>query len=226
MFKKLFLIFSLVLGMSTSAIAVGAQEVDGIQAPDIPEVEIEGAEFGYSRSFSVDFMTLMEDPEYDPEDMSAMMRSISIQGIQFDSEDNAQAYIDQNTEALEAAQQSGDETMEGIEASELEGYDVDGLIVTMDMPDIGIAMTMIVFVDGDQVFQITATDADVETSRTTAESVLEFVLDNEVQDEEVTFNEDGTSTGGVFDRMPTADHELVGDLTSVMDMELMPPSAE
>ena len=224
--KRLFLVFSLLLSMAASTVAVSAQ-VDGVEAPDIPETDIEGAQIAYSRMYSVDFMALMDDPDVDLEtDMAAMMRSMSIQGIQFDSEDNAKAYVELSMDALDEAMESDPETMEGMEASELEGFDVDGIVVSMDMPDVGIAMTLILFVDGDQVFQISATDADVETSRATAESLVEYVLDNEVQTEEVTFNEDGTSTGGVFDRMPAADHELVGDLTSVTDMELMPPAGE
>lgn len=224
--KRLFLVFSLLLSMAASTVAVSAQ-VDGVEAPDIPDVEIEGAEVAYSRLYSVDFMALMEDPDVDLEaDMSAMMRSMSIQGIQFDNEDNAKAYVEDNIAAIDEAMESDPETMEGIEVSELEGFDVDGIVISMDMPDVGIAVSMVLFVDGDQVFQISATEANVETARATAESLVEYVLENDVQDEEVTFNEDGTSTGGVFDRMPAADHELVGDLTSVSDMELMPPAAE
>ena len=223
--KRLFLIFSLLLSMGASAVAVGAQ-TDGVEAPEIPEIEIEGAETAFSRSYSVDFMALMDDPDYDPEDTAAMMRSMSIQGIQFDSEDNANAYLQMNLDAMDEAAESDPEALEGVEFSELEGFDADGIVIAMDMPDVGIAMTMVLLVDGDQVFQISATDADLESTNATAESLVEFVLDNEVQDEEVTFNADGTSTGGVYDRMPAADHELVGDLTSVSDTELMPPSAE
>ena len=223
--KRLFLVLSLLLGMVTSTVAVSAQ-VDGVEAPDVPEMEIEGVEFAYSRSYSVDFMAIMEDPEYDPEDTSAMMRSMSIQGIQFESEDAANAYMDQNQKALDEAAAEDPEAMGGIAFSELEGFDVDGMIITMDMPDIGIAMVMVVFADGDQVFQVSTTEADVDTAKAAAESLIEYIVDNDVQDEEITFNEDGTSTGGMFDRMPAADDELVGDLTTVSDMELIAPGAE
>lgn len=228
--KKMLATLALLLTFGLSFSAVAAQ--DGVEAPDVDgmEMEVEGAEYAYGRTYSVDFEALMSTPDVDMAslDTSAMMRSISIQGVQFDSEDNANKYIEDSKASIDEAM-NGDEALEGMEdltVSELEGFDKDGLLVTMGMPDLEAGMVMIVFVDGDQVYQITSIDGSVEDAQTKAEEVTQYVIDAEIENEEVTFNADGTSTGGVFDRMPAAGDEIVGDLTGVMDMEVLAPGAE
>jgi hypothetical protein len=50
----------------------------------------------------------------------------------------------------------------------------------------------------------------------------EFMLDAEIGDEEITLVDDGTSTGGAFDLMPSAeDEELRGGLSPVADIDLL-----
>lgn len=224
--KKLLITLSLLLtiGFATSGVAA---QTDGVQAPDLEGMEaaydVEGLQSVYDRTFSVDFEAMMASPDADLEslDMSVLMNSISIQGMTFDSEDNAKNYIDDMKSEMEKAVEEGDaETFEGMEISELEGFDVDGIRVDMDMPDLEIAVSMIMFSDGNHVFQVMVMNADMETAQSHADEVAQFVIDAEIENEEITFSEDGTSTGGVFDRMPTSDDEIVGDLTSTMDTEL------
>lgn len=227
--KKFLLTLSLLLsfGLSFSAVA----QVDGVEAPNLEEPsfsEVEGLESIYDRTFSVDIETMLASPDADfaEMDMSAMMRTISIQGMQFDSEDNAEAYFDDMLEQMNTAMEENPEATEDVEVADLEGFDVDGVQITMDMPDLGIAATMNVFVDGNQVFQVMAMDSDQATASTLAEEVTQFVVDADSNDDDVTFNADGTSTGGVFERMPTADDEIVGDLTGVMDTEIFAGEVE
>lgn len=227
--KKFLLTLSLLLsfGLSFSAVA----QVDGVEAPNLEEPsfsEVEGLESIYDRTFSVDIETMLASPDADfaEMDMSAMMRTISIQGMQFDSEDNAEAYLDDMLEQMNTAMEENPEATEDVEVADLEGFDVDGVQITMDMPDLGIAATMNIFVDGNQVFQVMVMDSDQATASTLAEEVTQFVVDADSNDDDVTFNADGTSTGGVFERMPTADDEIVGDLTGVMDTEIFAGEVE
>ena len=225
--KKLLITLSLLLTFSFAATNVAAQ-VEGVPAPDLGDLdaafeEIEGLQSIYDRTFSVDIEALMSDPEFDVAnmDMSTMMNMIMIRGYTFDSEDNAKAFIEMTVSEMDKAiaeDESG--LFEGMEVTELEGFDVDGIRVTMDMPDLGAGMSYIVFVDGNQVFQVSVMDAALDAANEKVDAVAQFVIDAEGSSDDVTLNADGTSTGGVFDRMPTADDEIVGDLSSVTDSEL------
>lgn len=226
--KKLLLTLSLLLTLGLSASGVAAQ----VEAPNLddvdPTADVEGIQSIYDRTFSVDFEALMASPEadFDNLDISAMMSVISIQGMTFDSEDNANAYLDQMRDELDASMEEDPSTFDGIEISDLDGFDVDGLQLIMDMADLEITASVVIFVDGNQVFQIMVMNSDLETAKASADAVTQFVIDAETETEEVTFNADGTSTGGVFDRMPTGDDEVVGDLTGVLDSEIFVEGAE
>lgn len=226
--KKLLITLSLLLTIAFASSGVAAQ-TDGVEAPDLEELaagayDVEGLQSVYDRSFSMDIEAIMASPDFDVEslDMSAMMNIISIQGITFDSEDNAKAYMDDMKSEMEAAleDEAAAEMLENVEITDIEDFDVEGLHIVTSMPDLEIEATMYVFIDGNHVFQIMSMNADAEVAQSSAEAVTQFVIDADVETEEVTFNEDGTSTGGVFDRMPTGDDEVVGELTDVMDMEL------
>lgn len=226
--KRLLITLSLLLSLGLSASGVAAQ-TDGVEAPDLEALsadayDVEGLQSVYDRTFSVDIEAMMASPDFDiaEMDVSAMMNIISIQGITFDSEDNAKAYMDDMKSEMEAAleDEANAEMLENVEISDMEGFDVDGLRVVTSMPEMEVEATMFIFVDGNHAFQVMAMNSDAEAANSSAEAVTQFVIDAEIETEEVTFSEDGTSTGGVFDRMPTGDDEVVGDLTGVMDMEL------
>lgn len=223
--KKLFITLSLLLTLGFASSGAAAQ-TDGVEAPEVnldAAYDVEGLQSVYDRTFSVDFEAMMASPDADPEslDMSAMMNVITIQGITFDNDDNAQAYIDDMKSQMEQAVEEGDAaTFEDMEISDLDGFDVEGIRVDMNMPDLDVAASMIIFSDGNHVFQVMVMNADLATAQASTDEVTQFVIDADSETDEVTFSDDGTSTGGVFDRMPAADDEIVGDLTSVMDTEI------
>lgn len=219
--KKILLTITMLLTLALSAQGVAAQ----VEAPEIESVdysEIDGLQSVYSRAYTVDFMAMMSSPDANLEemDMAAMMRNISIQGYTFESEDQAKAFLDTTKEEAEGGLTEAEDLGE-VEMKDLEAVDKEGVTMTMvmDLEGESIAMTVHMFVDGNHLFMVISTDADLDASNSKADAVAQYVVDAEVQNEEVTFSEDGTSTGGVFDRMPEAGHELVADLT-VMDMEL------
>ena len=219
--KKILLTITMLLTLALSAQGVAAQ----VEAPEIESVdysEIAGLQSAYSRAYTVDFMAMMSSPDANLEemDMAAMMRNISIQGYTFESEDQAKAFLDTTKEEAEGGLTEAEDLGE-VEMKDLEAVDKEGVTMTMvmDLEGESIAMTVHMFVDGNHLFMVISTDADLDASNSKADAVAQYVVDAEVQNEEVTFSEDGTSTGGVFDRMPEAGHELVADLT-VMDMEL------
>ena len=217
--------FLLTLGFATSGVAA---QTDGVEAPDLEGMEaaydVEGLQSVYDRTFSADIEALMSSPDADLEslDMSAMMSSISIQGMTFDSEDNAKAYLEQmKAEMNKAIEEDDAGTLEDMEISDLEGFDVEGIRVDMDMPDLEIGVSMIIFTDGNHVFQVMVMNGDMATAQSTADEVAQFAIDAEIENEEITFSEDGTSTGGVFDRMPASGDDAVGGLEIVEDYDVL-----
>lgn len=216
--KKFLLTITMLLTLGLSAQGVAAQvDAPEIEATDFSEVE--GLQSAYSRTYSVDFAAMMSSPDAEM-DTSAMMRSISIQAYTFEDEDKAKDYVndmkDQADDSLSEMEDVGE-----IEIKDMEAVDKDGLTMTlvMDMEDMSIAMTTHVFADGNTVFMVSSTDSDLETSGPGADAVAQYIVDNEAESDEVTFAEDGTSTGGVFDRMPKVGDEIVADLVA-MDMEV------
>ncbi len=221
--KKLILTLTLLLSLGFSLPAVAAQTPVAEGTPVMGgEMDIEGMESVYDRTYMVDFEAMMASPSADlaSMDTAAMMRMVSVQGVTFDTDENAEAYLADMKSQIEAAQESGDE-MSDIEVQPLEGMDRDGLLITTFMDDLGIGSAAIIFVDGNQVFMIVAIDSELEPATTLATDVAMFVNEAETETDEVTFNEDGTSTGGVFDRMPAAGDDLVSDLPSVADTALL-----
>lgn len=219
--KKLILTLTMLLTLGFSLQGVAAQTPDASGAPMGEAMQAEGLVSAYDRTYTVDFEALMASPSADM-DTSAMMSAASITGMTFESEDSAKAYIDDAKSQIDEAM-AGDQIPEGTEVEvteDLGDIDKDGIKASMTMPDMDVALGMIIFVDGDQVFMISVIDADLETATSLAENIAKYVADAEVKDDEVTFNEDGTSTGGVFDRMPEAGNDLLGDLTSVVDSVL------
>lgn len=221
--KKLLLTLTMLLTLGFSLQGVAAQTPDSSGAPMGEAMQAEGLESAYDRTYMVDFEALMASPSADMAamDSAAMMRVVSVTGMTFDSDDNAKAYVEGMKSQIEDAQEAG-EMPEGTEIRELEDVDIDkdGIIATLSMEDMGVNSAIMVFVDGNQVFMIVAIDVDVESAEAKVTDIAKYVADADIENDEVTFNEDGTSTGGVFDRMPEAGSDLVGDLPSVTDTVL------
>lgn len=228
--KKFLLTISLLLTLGFSFQGVAAQ-VDAPEVTGASIEDIEGLESAYGRSYSIDIEALMEDPDFDiaAMDPADMAGNLGIQGYTFDSEDSAKNFLEetkkQMDESIESDEMAEMEDME-FTVGDLEDFDKDGYYVEMKMTgEIEINSAMIIFVDGDTIFQVSAIAGTMDESKAQAYDAANFIADAEVQSEEVTFNADGTSTGGVFDRMPAADEELLGELVPSMDLDLSNPEA-
>ncbi len=220
--KRFLLILSLLLTFGLSGQAALAQtdastpEMSGMSLTDV-----EGLNSAYMRTYSVDFMALMSTPNADMSDTAALMRSVSVQALTFDSDDAAKDFLKQQLDDVDASLEQQTADMGEVEKSDVKIEDTDATQLTITMEDAGIAMTYVIFVDGDTVFLVSSIDADADAATKLATDTATFILKADDSDADVTFSEDGTSTGGVFDRMPAPGDDAVGGLTSVMDMDLM-----
>lgn len=217
--KKLFTVFAMVL--TFGLLANGAVMAQGTDAQ--PEGlgtefnELDGFESAYMRSFKPE----MEFNPTESIDLAAVLRGVNITAVTFDSDDNAQKALDQSIKEIEATDPAQIKEL-GIEWEKTDiGDGGINAIMTMDMGDgLSLNMNMMVFRDGNTFFQVISIDSDADAAKKLANDVTEYILDHEVQDETVSFNEEGGSTGGVFDRMPKTGDEIVGELVNESDMDL------
>ncbi|MCA9833535.1 MAG: hypothetical protein KC435_06305 [Thermomicrobiales bacterium] len=221
--KRLFLMLSLLLTVVFSVQGAAAQVGAGEELTNAEDIE--GLSAAYSRTYAVDYEALMASPSATGLDTAALMQSITIFAYVFDDNDAASDFF---SDAKKQYEESLTESMEGlgeVTVSDLEGVDKDGLQVSIDMADLGMAMNVSVFIDGDTIFIVMVMDADVDAANETAVNVANYIAEADVDDEEVTFNEDGTSTGGVFDRFPESGSDEVNGLNVDSDSDLLAEGA-
>lgn len=219
--KRLILTISMLLVMGMSANGLAAQELD----------DAEGLESAYGRNYSNGSDYSVSAPSSSSSASSsttpAAMESepaytgIEVIGLTFDSDENAENFLEVMRADIQDSVDSG-EGPEDTEFKDIDELDVDkdGFVVIGTVENTGVNATAL-FVDGNQVFLVDVVDPDKETATTLITDVSKFVADADVESDEVSLNEDGSSTGGVFDRMPTADDDLVGDLIPA-DYKLFP----
>lgn len=224
MVKKFTLIVALLLTLGLSVQSVAAQ-FDS-DAADLDPKDVPGLIAGYSRSYAPDMEALMATPSADPLDLSAYLRNVSIMTYVFESDDTASDFFEMMKDQMNDELTASSPEMGQAEVSEVTGIDRDAMQVTVDMGDLGVGLTILMFIDGDTVFAILAMDVTVDDAIAMTTDIANYLIDADVQDDEVIFNEDGTSTGGVFDRMPASGDEVVGGLEVEADSDLFATVAE
>lgn len=223
MVKKFLVVMAMLLTLGLSAQGVAAQLDDS--ADTLSPEDISGLNGGYSRTYAPDMEALMASPSSDGLDLSSVMRNITIQAYTFDSDDEAKDFYDLMMEQMESELAGELTDMGETEISDASEIDKDGVKITIDEGDLGVGTTMLIFVDGDTVFSVMVMDADVESATALSVDIANYIIDAEVEDENITFNEDGTSTGGVFDRMPASGDDAVGGLKADMDIDIIAEAA-
>lgn len=215
MLRKMTALLSLLLALGLTMSASG-QEASSM------EEELPGLESAYSRLFMPDFDAMFAaletpgaDVEFDEDGVIMVMTMV----FTFDSEDNA-------ANAMDTLHEGFFETGEEAETEETEIEDLgdQALMFSAVVEESGEPLTTIsLFVqEGEHVYMVTVGGGELEAGKQQTQDIGQFMVDAEITTDEVTFNEDGTSTGGVFDLMPTADDtELVGGLAPSSDMDLM-----
>lgn len=211
-FMTMFLIM-LLIGIPSAGFAA---QVDG------PTVA--GLVSAYERSYSYDQEILIAANEESDDgfDMAMMMSGIEIRGVTFETDDHAVQYVDELFDVLRALIDEDPDALGHLQFDELEGVDAVGIRVTSDNEDADVKVSTIMIVQDNHLFEVTVRDTELEAAEAKADEILQFILDAEIQSEEISFNQGGTSTGGVFDHMPTAEDDVVGDFTNVTDSEINP----
>jgi hypothetical protein len=219
---KFLLSFFMLLGLALSSAPVAAQ--DDVSALDDPS-QFEGIESAVSRSWSVDFETMMmASPEAEMDEGGIVF--LSAEALQFDTDENASTaynvFLTEGVSSLSTGMDMEDEEAE-ITEQEIdlgdEGYQVD-LVSTSDE---GMGAFRVTFArDGNLVFVVFAITGDLESASLATDLLDYMVNEGEPGDGEGTVNEDGTSEGGLWDVFPPADHPALEGLISGDDELLYP----
>jgi hypothetical protein len=223
------LAFAMVLALTlTSYPNVAAQDTGDLSDTYDDIAELDGLESGVVRSFNVDYSSLFAAEGSPPSlDNLATPASPSPLGLapglflftagvlQFDSEDSAAA-------AVEDARSDIVDEEEGSEI-EVEGLDGATTAFTFEETDeFGtFGGTTIVTQDGDQVVLVLAAGLDFDTTELASEVAVD-VVGAEAGSGEPAFSADGTSSGGLWDKLPASDDDAFEELPIVEDAEIVP----
>lgn len=213
----LLLAFSLVGGTG-----VGAQ--DDIEDEFQPS-DLEGIQYGVARSWSMDFdaMFAMATPGADEDFSMSGILFMAGMVLEFDNDDNAKAGFDRISEEFSA------DSLMGTDDMTFEEWDVDAgeqsisYFSTQEEEGVESEVVLSVVQDGSYVYIVSAAGSDVDM-QDTATTLMTTMIDNDGSGEG-EFNENGTSTGGLWDKLPASDDEVVTGLIAT-DEVIYPESGE
>lgn len=203
----------LALALTAGVAISGTAQVE----PGTSELDIEGLEKAYGRTFNGDMMAMMEAPE---EDLSGWFM-LTVMVLEFDNEDNAGAGYEQLTGDASSSAAEEDVSLEEVELD----LDVDytAYQAVEEMDGISTNVLLVTAHDGDYVYAVSGiTFGDDPVG--TVESVFGDVQGADAGDDEEMFHDDGTSMGGLWEKFPTLEsvQEQVPALTSASDTIYVP----
>lgn len=196
---------------------------DALQIKDLP-----GVQTAVSRTYTLDFEALFAaDGTPTPEATGTQLFALGGSIIQFGSDDDAKAAYATVLDEVQKQSDAGAGTPEAVAFDKIDlggdlGDERTGLRMTGDETG-GIAggdIVALVVRDGSLIYLITGI-ADTGDPSDAVVAFAKSVMDAKSGGDEVTFNEDGTSSGGLWDKFPKTDDPVVAGLPSAMDTDLM-----
>lgn len=206
----------LMLGVATAPVA--AQDVDPAEGTDFQDLE--GIQKAYVRSYSVDFMAMMESATPDAEPSGWFV--LTIMALEFDSEDNASSSHDVLLQDLETTDMG--DAGATFEDAELD-VDFDHTAKLAVMEEEGMTSTMLLATaqDGNHIYIVIGLTFG-EDPGVAAGSLLTSMKETDISDDEEMFSVDGTSMGGLWAKLPSVDQvrEEAPSLTQATDAVAYP----
>lgn len=196
---------------------------DTLQIKDLP-----GVQTAVSRTYTLDFEALFTmEGTPTPEATGPQLFALGGSIIQFGNDDDARGAY---TTVLDEVQKQSDAGVGTPDAVSFETIDLGadlgdertGLRMAGDDTG-GIAsgdIVALVVRDGSLIYLVTGV-ADTGDPSDAVVAFTRSVMDAKAGGDEVTFNEDGTSSGGLWDKFPKADDPVIAGLPSAMDTDLM-----
>lgn len=204
MVRKLVALFALVLTLGMAVSPVAAQDVN------MDDLEEFGLKSGYFRG-------------YMNTDTSADIMMIMVGGFEFEEADVANEHFEDFACGF-AAGFSGSEALEcdalaedGVGVSDVDNLGDKAMAFTGEAQGMNYEMLMIQ--DENHIFVVVGLGETVPEG--SMDELGKFMVEAEPVDTEVQFVDDGTSTGGFFDMLPTADDDVLAGFAPMIDMDIL-----
>jgi len=201
---------------------VGAQDEmqDTLQPSDL-----EGIEYGVSRSWSVDYEAMMASstPSADMAMPTGVLFMIGMV-LEFDDEGNAEAGFDAFMDDIDTSDLSMDEDVPAEEWDIELGNKSASYASTSDVEGMETEISISVVQDDNYLYVISSAGSG-EDMKSVTKSVMETMVDNDGSGEG-EFNEDGTSSGGLWDKLPGSDDDVVADLVAMDEVVYPEPEGD
>jgi hypothetical protein len=184
----------LALALLTGAMTGAAAQ----EEPTVSDLDIAGLEKMYGRAFAAD-MTTMMDPA-SPAAMPSGWWLLTTLVLEFDSEDNASAGVDTMRQQSAAG---GEVPMEDVDLN-LDDLNYTAQRAVDTQEGVTTTMLMVTAQDGRYVYAVVGLTLGGDPAPL-VETVVLAMRDAEVGEGEEMFTEDGTSTGGLWAKLPTVE---------------------
>lgn len=202
-----------------------AQEAESSAFDDV--ANLEGLESAVSRSYTLDYeaMYAAATPGDTTEmEMPAGLQVLSLGIYKFDNDDNAKNAMDLAQEELQAEGALGEVEVEEFDADDMNDDSI-ALSGVSEEEGIGPAQTSVLVTQEGQYiyFSVGLASGDGADSQTPVVDSVKYMKDTD-EGGDVAFNEDGTSTGGIWEKFIKADNEQVAGLIA-FDQQVFPVEA-
>jgi hypothetical protein len=185
------------------ALLAGAMPGAAQEEPTMSDLDIAGLEKMYGRAFAAD-MTAMMDPA-SPEAVLSGWWLLTTLVLEFESEGTASAGVETMREEIASSSAAGDAVV--LEEVELDLDDLRYSAQRAENEQGGVTTSMLLVTaqDGRYVYAVVGLTFD-ENPAPLVESVILSMRDAEVGDDEEMYQQDGTSTGGLWAKLPAVEN--------------------
>ncbi len=203
------------LALSLLLAPAGAQE----STPVDPEMWEDGLEAVASRAWGIDFASATPEASLEIADLQLVMAMV----MRFETPEQATTAFDRMMSDM-GQQMEADQSQGEVDVTTVDGIGDQAAVVTsVAVESEGTWHTRLsVAREGRYIYTITAFGGDADRVASTDELLTGMVDAVDPTDDEGTFAEDGTSTGGIWDVLPTDDHPVLAGLISYGDSEQDP----
>jgi hypothetical protein len=220
--------------LALSVVPAFAQDTDDTSEDPLEDLsEFEGIQHGVSRSWSIDFAAMMETtPTGEGDDPFEDMSGIFLIGgfvLEFDEDGNAEDAFTkfQDLSDEELASDLADDETATIKREELDdlGDQAMAFTITTDEEEFGGTYRYVIAQDGHYLLLAIAAGTTEEDAAVADEFASAMVDNLDDQSGPGEFDEEGGSTGGLWDIFPSDDDEMFEGLVPLGD-EVLYPEAE
>lgn len=186
------------------------------QSPEATPETLPGLEYVAARQYA-------PDPSQPIDTGAESIFILTVRIYVFDSEEHANAGWESTVSSTAIASDVPTES----DKVAYEELDIEGLgdrawatTLSAETPEGDTGYFRLIYVqDGEMLYTLSAIAGSAEPTLVTDEMAA-YMVDAEAEDDEARFNEDGTSTGGIWDLLPPADDPMLGDLVAFLDAEM------